>query len=99
MNGSGERQSRLRGRGIERPDPVPGKEELSEGNLKGKTLIQQDSGKEFEVVGVRAPEFGTSKRPVANLESVDGKGGSVTLGVEDLLEKLKTPGGPWSLKE
>lgn len=67
--------------------------DVSEHNLKGRILVQRDGGKEFLVLEVRSRE---GRGSVANLKSNDGK---VTLDVDDLINKLKTPGSPWRLKE
>ena len=103
--------SRLKGTGLDklkrpneatprlltREGSVAPREELSETNLKGKTLVQRDSGAEFLVTDVHSPAVGDDRRPVANLESTEK--GKVTLRAGDLLEKLRTPGSPWRLKE
>jgi hypothetical protein len=89
--------SRLRGKSVDVPAAVD--KGLSAENLKGKTLVQRDSGKEFRVAAVHTPDVGSDRHPVANLEAIDGKSGLVTLGVGDLLAKLNTLGGSWRLKE
>jgi|SRR3989344_780102 len=87
-------ESRLRGKGLKSPEQH---DEVTADTVVGRVVIQRDSGDRYKVSRTHMPEMG-GKRLVANLESIDGTRKFVTLAVEDLLDRLKTPGGPWTLE-
>ena len=97
LGGKNKEPSRLLGKSLEKERALE-HEELSEENLKGRVVIQRDSGKEFKIVAVHEPTIGSDKRLVANLERVGGTD-KVSTGAGRLLELLRTPGSPWRLKE
>jgi len=70
--------------------------ELTETNLEGRTVIQRDTEKEFNVIRVHEKPLGFTRERVATLKS--GDGAVATFNVDDLILKLKTPGSPWRLK-
>ena len=63
--------SRLRGKSLDAPATAD--KERSAENLKGRTLIQRDSGKEFRVAAIHIQDMGTDRKQVANLEGVGEK--------------------------
>ena len=84
-------EPKLRMRGLKTgAETVDSEREKGEA-LRGRILIQRDSGKQFRIF-----EYNHEGRRV-RLEEVGGKM-RVTLGIDDLLGKLATTGGPWKME-
>lgn len=98
LNEKPEKESELKGKLLDNLKEEKTTEIYSEDWLKSQIIIQRDGGDRFEVKDIISQTFGTSGKRIVQLVSLED-GHSINKEFSELVEKIKTPGSSWSIKE
>lgn len=91
-------ESKLKGKLLDNLKEEKTTEIYSEDWLKTQTIIQRDGGDRFEVKDIITQTSGTAGKRIVQLLSLED-GHSINKEFSELIEKIKTPGSAWSIKE
>lgn len=98
LNEKPEEESKLKGKLLDKLKEENTTEVYSEDWLMSQTIIQRDGGDRFEVKDIITQTSGTSGKRIVQLRSLED-GHSINKEFNELIEKVKTPGSAWSIKE
>jgi hypothetical protein len=93
-----EGEPKLKGKILDNLNEEKVVEIYSEEWLKNQTLIQRDGGDRFEVKDIINQTSGSFGKRLVKLVSLEDNH-SINKEFNELIEKIKTPGSAWSIKE
>lgn len=94
INTNKEEESKLKGKLLNNLDVEKKDETYSEEWLKKQIIIQRDGGDRFKIKDIITQSFGSSGKRIVQLISLED-GHSINKELNELIEKIKTPGGAW----